>query len=158
METALPDIQGIKFTFTRRPEPVPGEFRPRWKVAVVLLALHYCGRGQSGKTSISKLKVLSWATRDSESQKALVRYLDNAPQPDDILLRHEPALVRALNLSAGLGFILRSGESITLTDAGKALVKAIISDVTLMGDEKNFLLVVEKRLTEEKTKLLTEPQ
>ena len=158
METALPNIESIQFTFTKRPEPVPGDFRPRWKIAVIILSLHYCGRGPSGKSSINKLKVLSWASRDLDSQQALIRFLNDSPQPDDILLRHEPALVRALNLCAGLGLVQRNAEVISLSDTGLILIKDIIEIPDLLMREKKFLSSIAKQLTEEKTKILTEPQ
>ena len=158
METALPNIDNIKFTFTKRPEPIPGEFRPRWKISVILLSLHYCGRGKSGKSSINKLKILSWASRDQDSQHALIRFINESPQPDDILLRHEPALVRALNLCAGLGLVERASDAISLSTTGLILTKKILEIPDLLPIEKKFLSGIGKQLTEGKTKMLTEPQ
>ncbi len=157
MEGALPEVEGVSFTFTRRPEPVPGEFRPRWKAALILLALYYCGRGKAGASSINKLKILSWASRDAETQKALIRFLEGNPRPDDVLLRHEPALVRAINLCSGSGLIAREGESLSLTDAGVQLASVIGREANLMQEEMAFLQLIGKRLSEEKTKILTEP-
>lgn len=147
----------ISFTFSRRPEPVLGDLRPRWKVALVLLALFYCGRGPSRSVSLGKLKVLSWSSRNTESQMALRRFIDRTPYIDDILLRHEPALVRALNIAAGLGFITRNGESLTLTDAGLTLATAVAQDRELLIAEKQFFSSVDKSLTEKLVKTITEP-
>ena len=158
MNLKLPESIGVQFTFNRRPEPVPGEFRPRWKIAVILLSLRLCGRGSTFKASIGKLKILSWASRNSASQLALFRFLDNHPQPDDVLLRHEPVLVRALNLAAGMGLVSRSGDIISLTEMGASLADSIKSDSELLIDEKRFFSAVAKRLTEGKTNQLTEPQ
>lgn len=134
--------------FRSRPEAIPGDLRPIWRICVVLLILELASRGK--KSSISKLHVLNWAIRSKENQKVLLQIIEGEIAPDSISIRVEPSLDRAVNLAHGEELIdFVSGKSIRLTWQGENAAKRIIDLENVFLDEKNFLLEVGKgKLTE----------
>lgn len=79
----------IPFVFKRRPAPVPGDLRPAWRIALILLILF---QSRQKKASLRKLHVISWAARSPINRAALIRYSKNDIPKDQIIPRVEPSL------------------------------------------------------------------
>ena len=70
-----------------------------------------------------QLVVLNWALRDANAHAALVAELAGERPPRPVWVRYEPAMVRAANIANGLGLLVRKGDWVELTSAGKHLVE-----------------------------------
>lgn len=141
------------FLFSRRPSPVGGEFRPSWRIAVLLLILNTSCRG--GRSSFPRLHVLNWGLRSSSAREALMSAVEGTPGLDSVLIRYEPSFHRAIILAKGLGLIdFDQGKRVQITDTGKAAAEGLVDVEGVLEDEKAFLAELGYRLTEKLTKEL----
>lgn len=134
------------FTFVSRPTPVSGDYRPLWRIALVLIILQY-SRGK--KASLPKLHLLNWAIRSHEGRSRLKGYFQGKIRKEEVAVRVDPSLNRAIDYSAGerLVEVLR-GKSLKLTEKGSSLVSQVESDIFCLKDEKSFLKDMQPFLTE----------
>ena len=145
-ETTLLKID-VPFTFTRRPEPLPPDLRPNWRVAMLLLLLRSC---RSEKASLEKLHVLNWAIRTPESRRRFLAYVKGNGNPDDVIIRFEPGLNYAIDFARGDGLIkIEKGKRVKLTDHGSSIAQQIDRNRDCMVEERRFfeevkLFVLEK--------------
>jgi hypothetical protein len=143
----LLDEVDIRFTFKRRPVSLPGDLRPDWRIAVLVLILRKCSH--AGQSSLRRLHVLNWAIRSANSREAFLRRLDGQSAPDEVLVRYDPALNRAIDFARGLGLVIRvSGNRVRLTFAGAGLADVIAEQSDLLAGERVFLEKVRGRVTE----------
>src|SRR5690606_16062641 len=87
--------------FRSRPEPIPGDLRPLWRIGIILLILDLTSRG--GKSTLGRLHVLSWAVRTRETRENLLRVIREEVSPHTLIVRIEPSLNRAIDLALGEG-------------------------------------------------------
>jgi len=150
-ETSFPKID-VPFTFTRRPEPLPPDLRPNWRVAMLLLLLRSC---RSEKSSLEKLHVLNWAIRTPESRRRFLAYIEGKGNPDDVIIRFEPGLNRAIDFARGDGLLrIEKGKSVKLTDHGSSIAQQIDRDEDCMVEERKFLEEVKPFVFEKHIKAL----
>jgi hypothetical protein len=127
----------IPFIFKRRPSPVPGDLRPLWRIALVLLILL---SSRSKKASLRKLHVISWAARSSINRGRFIRYSKGKIAKDEIIPRVEPSLNRAIDLARGEGLVtVDGGKSLTLSSIGLNLADEINRSEDCLIAEKQFL-------------------
>lgn len=142
----LQALQGAHFSFTRRPEPVAGDLRMSWGIAIVLLSLLH-SRGKKG--SFLKLQFLAHSIRTKESRDQVDAVLRGELRTSDIQVRVEPWLNRAVAFAHGLKLVTVSkGKSVMLTQRGEEVAAAIDANEAMLADERAFLMIVAKRLTE----------
>ena len=141
-----------EFVFRQRPEAIPGDLRPLWRIGLVLLMLHMASRG--GKSSFGKLHVLNWALRSQEGRKALLDILERRLSPNTVIVRIEPSLNRAVDLAHGEGLVKRNNGGIELTSQGRTEAKKILEQEDIYLQEKDFLAAAGKRMTEKLVKEL----
>ena len=135
-ESLLPNIN-VPFTFARRPESIPPDLRPKWRVAMLLLLLRYCRGSQS---SLMKLHVLNWAIRTPESRGRFLAYIKGEANPEDVIIRFEPGLNLAIDFARGEGLIkIEKGKKVELTDRGSNIAQQIDSDKDCLVEERKFL-------------------
>lgn len=145
-DTALKAILRGPFSFTARPEPVAGDLRMSWGIAVLILALLYC---RAKKSSFQKLQFLAHAVRLPEGREDVRSMLKGTLHPADVSVRVEPWLNRAVAYAYGLKLVsVDRGKSVALTQAGIQAANAIAQDKELLAEERNFLSEVAPRLTE----------
>ena len=130
------------FIFRRRPSAISGDMRPDWRISILLLTLHEVGYRYSA--TLEKLHVLNWAIRTSESRKAFIRVLNGNRTPEDVVIRCEPSLVRAIQFAEAESLVksesLRSGGfKVILTDPGKQAAEFTASIKDCLVEEKAFL-------------------
>ena len=145
------DIQ-LDFTFTVRSEPIPAELRPEWRISLLLLMLLRAGWG--GSMSLKKAHVLSSAVRTVEARERLLRMLDGNRYLDDVPVRIDPSLNRAIDYAIAEKVIVAEVRSNTcvlkLRPSGEAIARQIYAADDCMQVEKEFADRLRGNLTNEK--------
>ena len=70
-------------SFTERKTPLYPSYRPMYKVAQILLILHY--NGFAGKASLLKLHLITWAFKSIENRQTLLAFISNSNNSIQIL-------------------------------------------------------------------------
>src|ERR1043166_4577806 len=105
------------FALTPRPEPVPGDLRRAWGIALLILIL---GSSRGKRASLQKLHFLSHSARMRQTRREVQEVFSGERPPADLVVRVEPWLNRALAFAKGSNLIeLEKGKSAKLTDAGQ---------------------------------------
>ena len=145
----IPELD-TPFLFGSRPESLPGDLRPMWRIAAVLLILGIASRGK--KSSFGRLHVLNWAIRTEETRAALKSLIRGGATPETVVVRIEPSLNRAVDLASAEGFLQRvSGDRVQLTGLGSKRVEALLKSRALEV-ERLFLKEIGTSLTEARVK------
>ncbi|AVB27656.1 hypothetical protein L6218_19675 [Pseudomonas syringae pv. syringae] len=132
--------------FIRRPIPVLSELRPLYKISQALLILHLSGRG--GRSSLPKIHLMNWALKTPERIRSLATGAEHG-QLKLPIWGFDPALAIALNLAFNESLISPTSKGFELTDSGKAYVQLILSDDSILSEEKAALKLIGKKITEE---------
>lgn len=138
--------------FTLKPMPVLTELRPMYKICQALLILYICGHGS--KCSLVKLHLMHWAMKTPKRMETMTM----AAQLGQISLPvwgFDPALSIALQLAFRDGLIEATTTGFKLLPKGRQLVTDIISDGTVMADEKITLSKIGRRITESMVKTIS---
>jgi hypothetical protein len=134
------------FELTSRPEPVPGDLRMAWGIALVILILD---RSRAKRASLQKLHFMAHSVRTKESREEVKRVFTGDRSPADLVVRVEPWLNRAIAFATAAGLIaLEHGRSLKLTDDGIKTLERISSGQSVMTEERNFLDVISPRASE----------
>jgi hypothetical protein len=133
------------FSVTLRPEPIPGDLRLGWGLSLLLLVLA-SSRGQ--RCSLQKIHFLAHLSRTAKLRQQMREVLSRRRGPVDLSVRIEPWVNRAASYAAAMGFVeIRDGKALTLSNEGRAAVKAIRL-AKVLEDEASFLDEVGKLTTE----------
>jgi hypothetical protein len=134
------------FELTSRPEPVPGDLRMAWGIALIILIL---GRSRGRRASLQKLHFMAHSTRTNESREEVRHVFKGDRSSSDLVVRVEPWLNRAIALATASGLIaLEHGKSVQLTDEGMKTLDRIHSADSVMSEERTFLDAISPRATE----------
>jgi hypothetical protein len=137
----------IPIRFKKRPNAVAPDFRPSWKLSLLLLTLYLSSRG--GKSSLTRLHVLNWAVRSSRHQREFIATLKSETPLFSFKVRFEPAFSRAVDLAAAARLIAWvGGNRIELTATGSQIARKLKRDSHLFAPETSFLESVGKSVTE----------
>jgi hypothetical protein len=151
-ENALRAILSGPFSFNARPEPVAGDLRMSWGIAILLLSLS-SSRGKKG--SFQKLQFLAHAVRIAEGREDVRALLQGKLHPSDISVRVEPWLNRAVSFAHALKLVsVDKGKSVSLTEKGVEIANAIANKTDALSDERAFLFEVAPKLTESMLKTI----
>lgn len=138
-----------RFSFRRRPVPVPGDLRISWRLPLLLMML---GTSRGKKATLAKLNVLNDALR-SEAAGARLKQIISAPDSGPTWgVRVEPALSRAIDFLVGeklaqwVGLSNKSG--LQLTAAGIKAADALLQNSTALLAERAFIKDVSRSVTE----------
>lgn len=136
------------FLFQRRPLSLPEDLRPSWRIGLLVLLLSGCCRG--GKSSRSRLHVLSWSVRNQESLRDLLAAISGDLNPRSLIVRVDPFLDRALDFAVGEGLIEHlGGKALALSATGKKFASEIKGDAQIFVVEKTFIEAIQQRVTED---------
>lgn len=143
----LPAVE--RFSFVRRPVPVPGDLRIVWRLALILLMLR---SSRSNKASLAKLHVLNSALRSSAARQRLNNIIASVEAPSNWRLRVEPALGRAIDFLAGEKLAewteVSERSGLALTAAGVTAADGILGNKDVLVVEKDFLGATARKVTE----------
>lgn len=135
--------------FRQRPKAVSGDMRIGWRLSIMLLMLYY-SRGK--KASLAKLHMLNDAMRVNKSREHLDRLLATDQGFYSWSIRVEPAFARALDFLVSEGLanwgVANDRTIVKLTKAGISAAKALSESQEVFVNEKEYLKVVAKKLTE----------
>jgi hypothetical protein len=134
------------FTYTARPDPIPGDLRMSWGMAILILALFY---SRARKSNFQKIQFLAHSVRVSEGREEVRGLLSGEYKPADVSVRVEPSVNRAVALAHALKFVkIEKGISISLTDKGVKMAEAILKEGDILSEERRFLNEVAPRMTD----------
>lgn len=137
----------IPIRFKKRPNAVAPDFRPGWKVSLLLLILQLGSRG--GKSSLTRLHVLNWAVRSARHQEELLATLKSEAPLFSFSVRFEPAFSRAIDLAAAARLVSWvGGNRIVLTAKGSEIARMLKKNSDVFLPESSFLESVGKGVTE----------
>jgi len=142
------DLANRRFSFRRRPVPVPGDLRIAWRVALIMAML---GSSRANRASLAKLHIINDAIR-SDQQDQLKTILSGTQAAVPWNLRVEPAFARAVD------FVVGEKLAIWTKATGRAALQltktGIEAAAAVMGVED--ALVEERAAVAELAKLITE--
>lgn len=128
--------------FSDRPNAIPGDLRPEWSISLILLIILKVG--YASKASLEKLHVIYWAARSKDNRGMFLRLIYGSGRPDDMIVRFEPALIRALDFAVGEGLVelkrpKSGGINVNLTDKGRKAATALAALDDCFKEEGQFL-------------------
>jgi hypothetical protein len=134
------------FTMRSRPEPLPGDLRFAWGVALVVLLLGY---SRAQRASLQKLHFLAHSIRTEKTREQAEEVLSGRMRPSDFIVRVEPWLNRAIAFARASELVqLKSGKSVELTTAGRNLFRELSDRTDALQEEKAFLQQARSTATE----------
>jgi hypothetical protein len=144
----LPVPSAERFSFVRRPVPVPGDLRIVWRLSLLLMIL---GTSRSKKASLVKLHVLNDAAR-SQATVARAPHAPAAATAPRWRVRVEPALGRAIDFLVGeklAAWVEVSNRiGLQLTAGGLKAADALLKNDSAMKEERAFIQAVARDATE----------
>ena len=140
----MENILKIKLSFAKRPIPIPAEYRPMYKIALIVIILKYCCIGESA--NLTKLHLFSWALSSEENMNEIIKNIENGFQDEFAVWGVDPSLNRALQLAVAENICeIQNGKKYKLTHKGNKFFEMIESDKFLFDIEKSFLINVGKK-------------
>jgi hypothetical protein len=137
------DIIIKKISFTQRPIPIPADYRPMYKIALIVLILRLCCRAET--SNLLKLHLFSWALSSDKNISKLHEYVNSNFSSDFSVWGIEPALNRALQLAVAENICeVINGKNYKLTEKGIQFYEMINADSELFQKEKSFLVFIGK--------------
>jgi hypothetical protein len=145
-----------KLSFTKRPIPLPAEYRPMYKIALIVMILKYCCRAET--SNLLKLHLFSWALASEKNMIELRNYVTSNFSTDFSVWGIEPALNRALQLAVAENICdIINGKNYKLTEKGNKFFEMIKNDTELFEIEKSFLTFIGKNhITENRITAMTQ--
>lgn len=146
----IPELR-TPFVFQQRPVSIPADLRPGWRIGLIVLLLKNCCR--QGRTSLTRLHVLSWGFISTEGRSQLTAAVDGSLAPDSLIIRFEPFLLQAVDYAVGEGIIRRDGGGkVELTESGIRLAEQLEADESAFIDEKTLMTTIRMRVSEDLVK------
>lgn len=131
--------------FERRAAPVIPEHRPLYKIAQLLLVLHFASRG--GKSSLPRLQLFNWAFKTRERQNRLVASVGGG-RLNVAAWGFDPAVAIALKFAVAESLMLRISTGYQITEGGKKFIETACRDPESLFLERKFIEKVGKSITE----------
>jgi len=132
-----------KLSFTKKPIPLPAEYRPMYKIALIVMILKYSCRAET--SNLLKLHLLSWALASQKNMTELRDYVTSNFKSYFSVWGIEPALNRALQLAVAENICdIVNGKNYKLTEKGNKFFEMIKADIELFDIEKSFLTLIGK--------------
>ena len=132
-----------KLSFSQRPISIPAEYRPMYKIALIVMILRICCRAET--SNLLKLHLFSWALSSEVNLSILREYVTSNFKSDFSVWGIEPTLNRALQLAIAENICkVVNGKNYKLTEKGFQFYEMIIADSQLYEKEKAFLNFIGK--------------
>jgi hypothetical protein len=134
------------FELRVRPEPIAGDLRPAWGIALIVFML---GHSRARSASLQKLHFLAHSVRTAKSRLEAERVFSGQLRPSDFLVRVEPWLNRALAFARADDLVeLKKGKTAKLTDRGVEALARLNATEDILVEERAFLAAIRSRATE----------
>jgi citrate lyase gamma subunit len=134
------------FELSARPEPLPGDLRLAWGIALVILIL---GRSRAKRASLQKLHFMAHSARTRATREQAKRLFAGGLSTADMVVRVEPWLNRAIAFAIAEHLVsLEHGGHARLTETGIQTFERISEAESIMVEEKVFLDVIARQATE----------
>jgi hypothetical protein len=144
------------FQINSRPEPVPGDLRRGWGIAVLILIL---GRSYNKRASLQKLHFMAYSIRSQHNRNIVQEVLLSENKSLSVIVRIEPWLNNALAFAHGSGLVkIEKGKAARLTIKGTLVLVEITRDELVFSDEIAFLNSVSKLATEDTINRIMKPK
>jgi hypothetical protein len=142
--------------------------RPGWRLHVLVLILNQC---RGARASLEQLHVLNWAIRTEETRQHFLQFLEGKRAPNQVIVRYDPSLSRAIDLAFAEKVVMRQEQQAELFEGDGKPNKAppyrvvlgerglrLLQQIQKMDDaftvEKEFLMVIGKKVTQEQVSAL----
>lgn len=135
----------MKIKFNKRPAPVLVEHRPIYKIGQIALILYLSSRAY--KSSLTRLHLFNWVLKDKNRQKDFLNAVENGNFRISAW-GFDPALTIAIRFAIAEKLLFEEGSGYKLTDLGIRFAKKIMLDDSIFPEEKNFLSLIKKSITE----------
>uniref|UniRef100_UPI004040078B hypothetical protein n=1 Tax=Streptomyces sp. DSM 41540 TaxID=3448657 RepID=UPI004040078B len=143
-----------KIGFRRRNDSIPGDLRISWRLAVLCLLL---ARFRAKTARIEHLHTLWWAIRSEATRDLIIRWFNNKPVPDEIIVRFDPSLTKTIDLAVGQGLVESDSNGVVkLTSTGLAMAQAVGVSDDVLADEKGFLESLPRSISQRAMREMTE--
>ncbi|MBA4105835.1 MAG: hypothetical protein C0485_08760 [Pirellula sp.] len=111
------------------------------------------------RATIEQLHVMNWSVRSRKAQDLFLGYVQGRKAPNEVVVRYDPSLTRAIDFAMGEGIVVRcesldsnsKGRSpyrLTLSDKGQVLANELVADEGLFAIEKAFLQNIGQKITQ----------
>ena len=124
--------------------PIFAEYRPLFKISQILLILFLNSRG--GKSSLIRMQLFNWSLKDPLRVKVLT-IAANSGVLNLNVWGMDPSLNSAIQFGMAEGLIERNSNGISITEAGRKYVGAILKDEEFKGIY-SVLIDIGKSITE----------
>lgn len=132
--------------FEPKPIAVPYNYRISYRMAQLLLIIHYCCTPRSG-CSLIKINIISNILSTNENAGKYFSGKSNC------VVRFDPVVTRSLNFAIAEGLIIQQKNGkYKLSEVGKKYTNEIVGQTDLMTREKDILKRISTTITEEKIK------
>jgi len=136
------------FTFTKRAIPLYPNYRPMYKISLILMILYL--NGYNGKASLLKLHLFSWALKSPDNLDALKHFAISNQKRGINFFGIELTLNRALHLAIAEGLVEYIEEKYGLLPKGNNFINDILKNKDLFVYEKQVLKLIGKKITDKK--------
>jgi hypothetical protein len=134
------------FEIRTRPEPIPGDLRRAYGIAIIILIL---GRSRGKQASLQKLHFLAHSVRTEESRSMARQVFSGDVRPVDLVIRVEPWVNRAIAFAKGDNLLeLKKGRNAKLTERGMKIFEELTERDAVLVAEKAFIDQIASRATE----------
>lgn len=137
-----------RLSFTKKPIPIPAEYRPIYKIAQLCFILKYSC--VSNKSSLLKLHLISWALKSPKNRTVVLDLIHNNYKSDFSTWGIDPSVNRALHIAVKENYCTCPKDKYQLTSEGLIFVETIEHDKSILEEEITFLKKVGKKTLTEK--------
>lgn len=134
-----------RIAFTRRPVPIPADYRPLYRIGQLLLVLKLNCRSSTG--SLLKLHLFHWSLKNERNRNVLRELVANGRSSSLVIWGFDPALNRALHFALSEEVCQLHDGKYTLTAKGDRLAVAFLEQDVYQA-EKEFLREIGKNVSE----------
>ncbi|WP_273859551.1 hypothetical protein [Photobacterium sp. GSS17] len=130
--------------FKRKAMPVISDYRPMYKISLILLILKECSTG--GKSSLIRLHLFNWALKDKLRTEQLILSAKNKELTFDVW-GMDPTVNFALNHAVENGLVIKISTGYKITNLGEEFLKKFkIKEVFHIYED--FFSIVKKKITQ----------
>lgn len=144
-------LEKFSIKISDRPNPVPYNYRLSFRIAEICLIIKKSTT--AGGVSLSKINILSDALSSQFSLDKVREFIGE--EKNEYRIKYDPLVIRVLQYLIYDGLIeQQKNQKYKLSDKGKAFVKNLEADKSLLVREKELLNEVGKILKEDKIQQL----